>query len=93
MWHPTTQVSGVLFIHIQNAFYRLVRRHMTATPGDPRSAHELFQNLDLPEESCDAFLMQLLAKSALEEANTSLLKKGLFSEFYRKTGMDSDEER
>ena len=55
-WQAIDQHASVafLFVDIQNAFYRLVRRHMTETP-DQRGAKELFDTLGLPPDAYEDF--------------------------------------
>ena len=74
-----------LFIDVQNAFYRLVRRHITPDLNDKRSARELFENLALPEGSYEEFEEHLESRTAMEEANADPFLQSLLAEFYNCT--------
>ena len=86
-WHAISchRSVGFLFVDIQNAFYRLIRRHMTETPTDQRGARELFSQLGLPEEAFEDFARQIEAPPALSEGQVSPFLQSLFAEFYRDT--------
>ena len=76
---------AILFIDIQNAFYRLTRRHMTPTPGDERSVKDLFDSLGLPDCAYDEFSAMFNEDPALADGDVSPFLQSIFAEFYRDT--------
>ena len=46
----------ILFVDVQNAFYKLVRQHIVSSQGDQRALLDLFNELRLPAGSVDEFL-------------------------------------
>ena len=60
--------TGFIFIGVTNAFYRVLRQHITATP-DPRGVQQLFLNLGLPEGSYDEFAALLATDSAFQQSD------------------------
>ena len=79
------QSFAVLFIDIQNAFYRLMRKHLTDSKQDLRSIQELFDSLSLPKEAFDEFRLHFLEGPTLSEETVSPFLAGLFREFYETT--------
>ena len=65
------QSFAVLFIDIQNAFYRLMRKHLTDSKQDLRSIQELFDSLSLPKEAFDEFRLHFLEGPTLSEETVS----------------------
>ena len=75
---------GLIFIDVQNAFYRVLRQHITDTP-DPRGVQQLFTNLGLPSETFAEFEGLLREEPALLQSDLPPLLHRLLSEALRGT--------
>ena len=73
---------GILFIDISNAFYRLVRQHITHVDKDCRSIRDLFDQLHLPEGSFEDFQCSLQQRPAIASSGASPHLQAMFKEFY-----------
>lgn len=73
---------GVLFIDISNAFYRLVRQHITHVDKECRGVRALFEQLHLPEGSFEDFQSSLQQTPAIAGSGASPHLQAMFKEFY-----------
>ena len=76
---------AIIFVDIQNAFYRLLRKHITVTPDDNRTVRELFAGLGLPAQAYNEFQECMNQPPALESAGVSPFLRTLFGEFFTDT--------
>ena len=76
---------AILFVDIQNAFYRLLRQHLRPSKSDPRSVHELFTKMGLPDAAYKEFEYMMSTASALEEGGASHHVQHLAREFLNST--------
>lgn len=76
---------AVLFVDIQNAFYRLLREHIVSGSNDERTAQAIFDSLALPQETFDEFCEFYDQGPALDNSGTSPFMRSLFREFYSRT--------
>ena len=77
--------SGILFIDVSNAFYRLLRRHMVAAELDHRTVPELFQSLGLPPAAYDEFEEMMKPGPAIQNSDAPAFVKAMFQSFYEAT--------
>ena len=76
---------AILFIDVQNAFYKLLRRLFVDGVQDVRSVGELFHSLGLPDESHAEFAALLEEDTVLESSQATFHTKRMFAEFYKTT--------
>ena len=86
--HKTAQKRGwstaVLFIDVQQAFYRLLRHHVTEV-HDRRSYADLFRSLNLPEQAYEDFCALLEQGDGMNAFRLPAPYRQIFGEFYRAT--------
>ena len=75
---------AILFLDVQQAFYRLLRQHMLEY-ADERSLRSLFTALQLPEETYDKFCALVCQDSALSQAAVGEHLRAMIAEFFRTT--------
>lgn len=73
---------AVLFIDVQNAFYRLLREHIVAVVEVDRCLRELFASLQLPEDTFVEFQNLLQLGPAIDGAQVTAHLRSMFQEFY-----------
>ena len=71
---------GFLFIDIQNAFYRLLRQHLTDKPYQ-EGLRALFASLQLPDDAYEEFLAQLQEATAFDQCGLSAHLQAMFAAF------------
>ena len=76
--------SSILFIDVQQAFYRLLRQHVTNVQ-DHRSYQALFESLKLPQDAYSEFCALLDDGDGLSHFQLPEAYKQIFGEFYRAT--------
>ena len=77
--------SGVLFVDVSNAFYRLLRRHVVSSQVDDRALLTIFADMGLPEQALEDFLSLMEPEPAIEASGVSPYVKELFRTFYEAT--------
>ena len=75
---------GVLYIDIQNAFYRLLRQHV-AHYEDERGIGALFESLNLPPTSYPEFLESMQEPNAVDAANVPRALRAMIGQFLENT--------
>ena len=76
--------TGFIFIDITNAFYRVLRQHITTT-SDSRGVHQLFTSLGLPETAYEEFATLLASTPAFSQSDMSPYLERMLSETLRGT--------
>ena len=79
------QSYAILFVDIQNAFYRLARGHLTRSMQDLRMVGELFESMGLPEDALEEFCAHFKDGPVLEGDDVPPFFGALFKEFYEST--------
>ena len=74
---------AILFLDVQQAFYRLLRQHMMQYP-DERGFELLFRSLGL-HDTFEEFCALIQQGPAFEHADVSSHLKGMIAEFFRTT--------
>ena len=77
--------SGVLFVDVSNAFYRLLRRHVVSSQADGRTLLAIFTDMGLPEQALEEFLQLMAPEPAIDASGVSPYVKELFRTFYEAT--------
>ena len=75
---------AILFLDVQQAFYRLLRQHMLEY-SDERCFRSLFDALKLPAEAYAEFCALLNQNPALQQAQVSGHLRSIIAEFFRAT--------
>ena len=76
---------AILFIDVQNAFYRLLRKHLVNSRQDKRGLQEMFRTLGLAEQAYEEFTTHFVDPPVLEEGGLSPFLVSLFREFFETT--------
>ena len=76
---------AILFIDIQNAFYRLLRGHITTSLQDTRDVRAMFRSMHLPDEVFEEFRRHFVEGPVLDDCTVSAFHASLFREFYEAT--------
>lgn len=85
-WAISHQCSfAVLFVDIQNAFYRLLREHIISGTNGERTVQAIFDSLALPPGTFEEFQAFYDQGPALESSGTRPFMQSLFREFYSRT--------
>ena len=85
-WANQNRLSfAVLFVDIQNAFYRLLREHIVSGTGMERTVRAVFDSLALPDDAYEEFSAFYEEGPALDGSSASPYLQKLFREFYSRT--------